>query len=94
MKLDLIDYEKLNLHQIKNKNPKLWREIYDAVYEKHKDEEGYYVSASVKYRSKSKRHFQIDYILPLSKGGLTKVKNLQLLTRWENAIKQGKYGRI
>ncbi len=92
VKPDPIDYEKLSLYQIKKLNSKLWREIYDAVYEKHKDEEGYYVSASGKYRSKSKRYFQIDHILPLSKGGITKIKNLQLLTRWENAIKGNTVG--
>ena len=87
VKSDPIDYKKLSLYKIKELNPKLWRKIYDEVYDNYKNEDGYYVSASGMYASKSKRYFQIDHIVPLSKGGLTKVENLQLLTRWENAIK-------
>ncbi|MBP3931905.1 MAG: DEAD/DEAH box helicase family protein [Peptostreptococcaceae bacterium] len=90
IKPDPIDYEKLSLYKIKELNPNLWREIYDEVYDNYRDENGFYISASGKYSSKNKRYFQIDHIIPLSKGGLTKVENLQLLTRWENAIKGNK----
>ncbi|MCR8744260.1 DEAD/DEAH box helicase family protein [Romboutsia lituseburensis] len=89
---DHIDYTKLSLYQIKKLNPKRWREINDEVYDNYRDEEGYYVSASGKYRSKKTRYFQIDHIVPISKGGLTIVENLQLLTRWENAIKGNTVG--
>lgn len=90
VKIPPIDYEKLSLYQIKKLNPSLWRDICDEVYDKHKNDDGYYVSASGLYSSKSKRYFQIDHIVPMSKGGPTKVENLQLLTRWENAIKGDK----
>lgn len=92
VKVDPIDYEKLSLYQIKKLNINLWRKISNAVYEKYKDEDGYYVSASGNYKSKIARYFQIDHIIPLSKGGLTKLDNLQLLTKWENAIKGDKIG--
>lgn len=90
VKPDPIDYEKLSLYKIKELNPILWRKIYDEVYDNYRDENGYYISASGNYSSKNKRYFQIDHIVPLSKGGLTKVENLQILTRWENAIKGNK----
>lgn len=92
VKVDPIDYEKLSLYQIKKLNINLWRKISNAVYEKYKDEDGYYVSASGNYKSKIARYFQIDHIIPLSKGGFTKLDNLQLLTKWENAIKGDKIG--
>lgn len=90
VKPDPIDYTKLSLYQIKKINPSLWREISDEVYDNYKNEDGYYVSASGMYSSKNKRYFQIDHIVPISKGGLTVPENLQLLTRWENAIKGDK----
>ena len=37
-----------------------------------------------------KMHFEIDHIISLSKGGLTTIKNLQLLARWENRKKGAK----
>ena len=92
VKKDSIDYTKLSLYQIKKLNPKLWRDINNKVYDNHRDEEGYYVSASGEYRSKKTRYFQIDHRVPLSKGGLTVIENLQLLTRWENATKGNKVG--
>lgn len=90
VKPDQIDFEKLSLYQIKLRDVNYWRELTDKVYNKYKDEEGYFVSASKRYKSKNKRYFQIDHIVPLSKGGLTTINNLQLLTRWENLIKKDK----
>ena len=74
-------------YKIKELDIKEWRRITDAVYEKFKNKNGEYESASGTYSSKNKRYFQIDHIVPLSKGGKTVVENLQLLTRWENAQK-------
>lgn len=87
VKANPIDYEKMPLYKIKELDIKEWRRITDAVYEKFKNKNGEYESASGTYSSKNKRYFQIDHIVPLSKGGKTVVENLQLLTRWENAQK-------
>ena len=85
-----IDYKKRSLNELYRINRRYWRKLHDEVYRKYQDEEGYYVSAISDYRSKSKRYFQIDHIIPMSKGGLTEIDNLQLLTRWENYIKGDK----
>lgn len=90
VKIDPPNFEKLSLHQIKKLDVYYWRQLTDKVYSKHKNEDGYFESASKRYKSKNKRYFQIDHIIPLSKGGLTVLDNLQLLTRWENLIKKDK----
>ncbi|MFW5794870.1 MAG: DEAD/DEAH box helicase family protein [Bacillota bacterium] len=87
---DKVDIEDLTMSEIKNKNPKYWRKLNDAVYEKYQDENGYYHSAEGNFKSKSKFKFQIDHIKPISKGGKTVLDNLQLLTRKENAKKSNK----
>ncbi len=78
------DMKKLTLWEIRNKNIKYWRKLTNAVYEKYKDEEGYYFSAQSGWRSKRKSDFHIDHIIPMACGGLTELSNLQLLTRNEN----------
>ena len=87
---DLIELEKLSMSELKEKAPKDWRKLHDAVYERAKDKEGYYTCAISSFKSKSKVPFQIDHIIPISKGGLTTLDNLQLLTRHENAKKGDK----
>ncbi|MGL5756585.1 MAG: DEAD/DEAH box helicase family protein [Paraclostridium sp.] len=88
---DKIDYTKLSMNQIYEIDKAYWRELSDKVYAKYKDEDGYYESASGNYKSKIKKYFQIDHIKPMSKGGLTVLENLQLLTRWENYAKGDKF---
>ena len=87
---DKVNMEDLTLSEIKKKNPKYWRKLNDAVYEKYQDDEGYYFSAKGDYKSKSSFYFQINHINPISKGGKTTLDNLQLLTRKENADKSNK----
>lgn len=82
--------ENLSLYELREWYPQYWRKLSDSVYEKYKDEEGYYFSAKSGFKSKSKINFQIDHIIPMSKGGLTKLNFLQLLTRKENAQKGSK----
>ena len=84
------DYKKRSLNELYRINRRYWRKLHDEVYIKYQDEEGYYTSAISDYRSKSKRYFQIDHIIPMSEGGLTEIDNLQLLTIWENCIKGDK----
>lgn len=75
------------MSDIRSYNPQYAKYLSDKVYNKYKNEEGFYVSASKNYKSKNKLDFQIDHIKPISAGGLTTLDNLQLLTRKENALK-------
>lgn len=81
------NYEKMSMGQLRKISPEYWRKLRDSVFEKFLDEEGYYVSATGLYKSKSRLYFQIDHIIPMAHGGKTRLDNLQLLTRWENTIK-------
>ena len=79
--------EKLSMSELRECCPKYWKKLSDDVYRAYKDENGFYHSAQSSFKSKSKLNFQIDHIKPISKGGLTKLDNLQLLTRNENINK-------
>ena len=81
---DEFDFEKMSLGQIKEIDPVYWRKLRDMIFEKYKDKDGYYVSATGNYKDKRRINFHIDHIMPLSKGGKTVPENLQLLARWEN----------
>ena len=85
--------EEMDMDQIRTYNPRYWRWLSDQVYEKFKvmGQDGFYKSAISDYKSKNKLDFHIDHIKPMSKGGLTTLDNLQLLTRKENAEKGAKY---
>ena len=87
---ELVELEKLSMHEIREENPEYWKFLSDSVYKSHQDKDGFYVSASKKYKSKNKLDFQIDHLKSRHNGGLTELKNLQLLTRKENANKGGK----
>lgn len=82
-----IDYSKLSMSQIRSINPVYWRKLRNEVFEKYMDDTGVYVSATGIYKSKSRRYFEIDHKVAISKGGATTLDNLQLLARWENKIK-------
>lgn len=86
--VDELKYENLSMSQIRELDIKYWRDLRDRVFEKYKDKDGYYFSATKEHRSTSRVFFQIDHIIPISKGGKTTLDNLQLLTRWENGIKK------
>ncbi len=81
------DYNRLSMSELRDIAPEYWKQLSDAVYNKYRDEEGNYVSATGAYKSKNKLDFQIDHIKSMHNGGLTELNNLQLLTRSENALK-------
>ncbi|MEQ8191140.1 MAG: SUMF1/EgtB/PvdO family nonheme iron enzyme [Candidatus Eremiobacterota bacterium] len=80
---ELREMEKFSMSELYEKYPEYWRKLRDSVYEKYKDKDGYYNCAASEFKSKNKRHFQINHIISLSKGGLTTPDNLQLLTKKE-----------
>ncbi len=84
---ELRELEKLSMFELREKFPKYWRQLKNKVYEKSKDENGLYTCVISGKKSNKKNKFQIDHIKPMSKGGLTTLENLQILTRKENAIK-------
>ena len=85
------DYQKLSMSELREYVPKYWKKLSDTVFERYKYKDGFYHSANSDFKSKSKLNFQIDHIKPISKGGLTKLDNLQLLSRQENIEKGDKY---
>lgn len=84
---ELREFERMPLYEIRNVNPEYEKWLRDQVFDKYKDENGYYFSAKSGYKSKNRMIFQIDHIIPMHNGGLTVLENLQLLTRGENALK-------
>lgn len=88
--------EKMDMGEIKKYYPSYYEELRN--YLKHsvkKDEEGYYYSAiqdgdNPPYRSKLWSAFEIDHIIPISKGGLTVKENLQMILRTQNIAKSNK----
>ena len=84
---ELRELEKMSMQEIREINPLYWKWLSDTVYNTHTDQDGFYVSASKDHKSKKKLDFQIDHIISRHNGGLTKLDNLQLLTRKENATK-------
>lgn len=87
---ELRELEKMSMQEIREINPEYWKWLSDSVYKNHTDQDGFYVSATKAYKSKNKLDFQIDHILSRHGGGLTKLDNLQLLTRKEHAKKTTK----
>lgn len=75
------ELEKLSMSELRENYPLYWRKLRDNVFEKYKDNNGFYTCAISGEKSKSKINFQIDHIKPMSKGGLTVLENLQILTR-------------
>lgn len=87
---EMVDMNKLTLHEIQKRFPEIWREITDTVYEKSRDKNGLYTCVMSGFKHKSRLYFQIDHKIPMSKGGLTELDNLQVLRRDINRIKGDK----
>ncbi len=85
-----VQVQELSLYEIRRRFPELEEKIRNAVFEKFTDTDGFYHSAQSDFKSKNRLDFQIDHITPVSRGGLTVLDNLQLLTRSENMKKGNK----
>ena len=85
--------EKMDMQELKKYYPEYFRELREyLILHMKKDEEGYYYSAVQEdgespVRSKHLAAFEMDHIIPISKGGLTVKENLQMITRKQNREK-------
>ena len=84
--------EQMDMGELKKHYPEYYRELRDyLVLRMKKDEEGYYYSdlqdEEQPVRSKDLGMFEMDHIIPISKGGLTTKENLQMITRKQNRKK-------
>ena len=84
---DTVPLESLSLIEIRERDPAEYRDIKDAVFAKYTDEKGFITCAASGFKSQMRRDFQIDHITPMSKSGLTKLENLQVLSRKAHAEK-------
>lgn len=88
--LESRNIEEMTLQEIMKLDPNRGREIREEIFRKHIDGDGNYACANCGKKSKLRGLFQIDHILAMSNGGLTKVDNLQLLCRTCNMRKSNK----
>ncbi|BFM40446.1 DEAD/DEAH box helicase family protein [Synechocystis sp. LKSZ1] len=78
---DSVPLERLTLIEIRERDPAEYRNIKDAVFARFTDAKGFITCAMSGLKSQMRRDFQIDHIIPMSKGGLTTLENLQVLSR-------------
>jgi superfamily II DNA or RNA helicase len=84
---DEIPIEQLSLFEMRERDPALYRQLKDDVFAKYTDAKGFITCAVSGFKSKMRRDFQIDHITPMSKGGLSILENLQVLSRKAHAEK-------
>lgn len=82
--------EKMDMGEVKKYYPEYYDELRKyLILSMERDEEGYYYSAIQEegqppFRSKYLKMFEMDHIVPISKGGLTIKENLQMILRSQN----------
>ena len=88
--------EQMDMGEIRKHYPEYFEELRQyLILGMKKDEEGYYYSAIQEegkppIRFKNLSAFEMDHIIPISKGGLTIKENLQMITRKQNRDKGNK----
>ena len=88
--------EKMDMGEIRKHYPAYFSELREyLVLNMERDDEGYYYSdmqeeGVPRFRSKHLGMFEMDHIVPISKGGLTVKENLRMISRYENLKKGAK----
>ncbi|HHD2753888.1 TPA: DEAD/DEAH box helicase family protein [Clostridium perfringens] len=82
--------EHMSLIELEKCDPEYYDKLRNDVFEKYSCGDGLYKSATGLFISSNKGQFEIDHRVPMSKGGLTNLENLQLLERGENRRKGNK----
>jgi len=83
-------YEDMTLSEIYAADQEYWKLLTSQVYRKYTNEKGEYFCAITGFTNKSRLGFEIDHIKPFSKGGKTRLENLQLVVFWKNREKGAK----
>lgn len=82
--------ENLPLSEIEEIDKNLADKLRNDAFTKAKDKNGYYCCAMCGKKGKTRRGFQVDYIVPLNKGGKSVPSNLQILCNKCNGKKDDK----
>ncbi|MDM0963020.1 DEAD/DEAH box helicase family protein [Clostridium perfringens] len=82
--------EHMSLVELEKCDPEYYEKLRNEVFKKYSYGDGLYKSATGLYIGSKKSEFEIDHKIPMSKGGLTNLENLQLLSRGENRRKGNK----
>lgn len=89
-KAEIRKAEALPLHELIRLYPEYGIKLKETIFSRARNQEGHYVCANCKAVFKTRERLQIDHIEPMSKGGLTTEKNLQVLCRSCNLRKGDK----
>ena len=84
------EIEDLSLDEIERVNPEHAKKLRNEAFLKAKGADGLYRCANCGKTGKTKRGFQVDHIIPMSKGGKSKAGNLQILCSRCNGKKGNK----
>ena len=76
---DKVPLENLTLYKLREVAPERARRIADKVFAASKNRQGEYACQKCGKAFKTRRGLHLDHIVPMAKGGKTKVENLQVL---------------
>ncbi len=83
-------YEDMTMAQIYKADPEYHNLLKSQVYRKYTNDKGEFFCAITGFTNKSELAFEIDHIKPFSKGGKTRLENLQIVAWWKNREKGAK----
>jgi len=89
-KAEIRKAETLPLYELIRLYPGYGNKLKEKIFSRARNQDGHYVCANCKAVFKTRERLQIDHIKPMSKGGLTTEKNLQVLCRSCNLRKGDK----
>ena len=83
-------FENMSLYEIGRVNPDYEKALRNAAFDKAKTADGQYACASCGNKYPNRIMLQVDHIVPMNRGGKTKIDNLQILCRRCNGEKGDK----